>query len=387
MNSIYLDHNATTPVHPEVLEAMLPFLREGFGNPSSLHEFGQMARRGVDRAREQVAKLIHAKPAEIVFVSGGTEAANHALQGAAEQRTEGQGHIITTSIEHHAVLNTCRHLERKGYSVTFLPVDSKGRIDVQQACDAFREDTFLVSIMLANNDVGTIQPLKEIASAARDRGILVHTDAVQAVGKIPIDVKELTVDLLSISAHKMYGPKGVGALFIRSGISIPPFIQGGNHERKRRGGTENVPAIVGFGKTCEIIQSEGAQIAAHTAMLRDKLKNSIIERINCATINSPDEDCLPNTLSVSFGDFDGEILMMSLDLEGIAVSTGSACSSGSSEPSHVLDAMGKSPEETRGSLRFSLGRTNTEAEIDDTITALEEVTSHLFDTYPPAESQ
>ncbi|MFH1998737.1 MAG: cysteine desulfurase family protein [Planctomycetota bacterium] len=381
MNSIYLDHNATTPIHPEVVDAMLPFLREGFGNPSSLHEYGQVARRAVDRAREQVAGLIHAEPNEIVFVSGGTEADNHALRGVIKET----GHIITSAIEHHAVLNTCQYLERMGFAVTYLPVDEEGRIDVEQSVAAFRDDTLLVSVMLANNEVGSIQPVKEIAAAARNRDILMHTDAIQAVGKMPVNVKELGVDLLSISSHKLYGPKGIGALYIRQGTDVSSLIVGGNHERKRRGGTENVPAIVGFGKACEIAEKECAIIAAHTSSLRDHLQQQILKRIHGTRVNGPLENRLPNTLNISFDDFDGEILLMSLDLEGIAVSTGSACASGSSEPSHVLRAMGKNPEQTRGSLRFSLGRDNTQAEIDAAIKTLEEVTIHLMDAYPPTD--
>jgi len=382
MRRIYLDHNATTALHPDVLAEILPYLREVFGNPSSIHWFGQEARRAVDCARQQVADLIGANPDEIVFTSGGTEADNHAIRGAAGPNAGSRLHIVTTSIEHHAVLNTCRHLDRRGFRVTCLPVDGNGLVDPEAVEAAITADTVLVTVILANNDVGTIQPIRDIARLAKERGVLMHTDAVQAAGKIPVDVRALDVDLLSLSGHKLYGPKGIGALYIRRSVSIDPFIHGGHHERRRRAGTENVPAIVGFGKACEIAGEELDSAPPRIAALRDRLQQGIEERIEHVQLNGHPVHRLPNTLNVSFSFVDGESLLMNLDLMGVAASTGSACTSGSIEPSHVLTAMGRSAEQAQGSLRFSLGRGNTVEEVDFTINALVDVVGRLREISP-----
>lgn len=382
MRRIYLDHNATTAVHPAVLEEMLPYLREVFGNPSSIHWFGQEARRAVDRARQQVADLIGAEPNEIVFTSGGTEAINHAIRGAVDKEEGCSRHIITSSIEHQAVLSTCRYQEGRGFQVTCLVVDECGVVDPASAAAAITDDTVLITIMLANNEVGTIQPLQEIAETAKERGILVHTDAVQAVGKIPVNVQQLGVDLLSLSGHKIYGPKGIGALYIRRGVKVAPLIYGGHHERNRRAGTENVPGIVGFGKACEMAREELDQNAARVAALRDRLEKGILSQIPHVQLNGYPEYRLPNTLNVSFSFVEGESLLMNLDLMGIAVSAGSACTSGTSEPSHVLTAMGRSPEQANGSIRFSLGWGTTDEDVDDTVKALVEIVGKLRELSP-----
>ncbi|MHC4779915.1 MAG: cysteine desulfurase NifS [Planctomycetota bacterium] len=378
MRRIYLDHNASTPVRPEVVDEMLPLLRGTFGNPSSIHWFGQEAKRAMDKARERVAELINAEPREIVFTSGGTEADNHAIRGVVEASGVTKNHVITTAVEHHAVLSTSQRLEKSGVPVTVLPVDGAGRIDPAEVDRAIREDTALVTVMLANNDVGTIQPLKEITEIARERGVLVHTDAVQAVGKIPLDVKELGVDFLSMSGHKIYGPKGVGALFMRRGARAESLLHGGHHERRRRAGTENVPSIAGFGKACELARigfEEGAP--QHLARLRDGLQQSITEKIPHVLLNGHRELRLPNTLNMSFLFVEGESLLMNLDVKGIAVSTGSACTSGTLEPSHVLMALGRKAEEAHGSLRFSLGRDNTAEDMETTVNVLVEVVEKL----------
>ena len=382
MSRIYLDHNATTPVHPAVLEEMLPYLRDVFGNPSSIHWFGQEARQAVDRARQRVADLIGAEPNEIVFTSGGTEAINYALRGAVDKEEGCSRHIITSQVEHQAVLNTCDYLEGKGFQVTYLPVDECGVVDPESAVAAITDDTVLITVMLANNEVGTIQPLQKITGTAKERGILVHTDAVQAVGKIPVNVQQLGVDLLSISGHKIYGPKGIGALYIRRGVKVTPLIYGGHHERNRRAGTENVPAIVGLGKACEIAGEELEQSAARVAALRDRLEEGILLQIPHVQLNGHPEYRLPNTSNVSFSFIEGESLLMNLDLMDIAVSTGSACASGTSNPSHVLTAMGLGPEQGQGSMRFSLGRGTTEADVDATVKALVEVVGKLRELSP-----
>ncbi|MFH1144713.1 MAG: cysteine desulfurase NifS [Candidatus Eisenbacteria bacterium] len=385
MSRIYLDHNATTPLDPLVLDEMLPYLRDRFGNASSVHEAGREARRAVEQARERVAALIHADPAEIVFTSGGTEADNHALRGVfAKGGRDGdeRPHLITSAIEHPAVLNTAQMLEKRGYGVTYLPVDARGRIDVAAVAGAIRSETRLISVMLANNEVGTLQPVAELAPQARERKILLHTDGVQALGRIAIDVRALGVDLLSMSSHKIYGPQGVGALFIRRGVSVGPLIVGGHQERRRRGGTENVAGIVGFGKACELCGQGLEQNAARTAALRDRLEQAILRRIPHATINGHPTHRLPNTLNAAFRFVEGEALLINLDFEGVAVSTGSACSSGDLKPSHVLIAMGISPVDAHGSLRFSLGRTTTEAEIDAALEVLVRVVERVRSMSP-----
>lgn len=380
MNRIYLDHNATTPVDPAVLEAMLPYLREAYGNASSVHEPGRVAREAVDRAREQVAHLIGAEPREIVFTSGGTEADNQAVRGVLElARTPDNrpGHVITSAIEHPAVLNTCQYVAKQGVAVTYLPVDATGRVKLEELAPALTPETVLVSVMLANNEVGTIQPVGEIAPLAHAKGVTVHTDAVQGLGRIPVNVGDLGVDLLTISGHKIYGPKGIGALYVRRGTRIAPLLYGGHHEKRRRAGTENVPAIVGFGRACEIAGERLAEVAAREARLRDRLQEGILARVPHTQVNGHLTERLPNTVNVGFAFVEGESLLMNLDLEGIAVSTGSACSSGDLKPSHVLLAMGLDHATAHGTLRFSLGRANTEFEIDATIDAVARVVERV----------
>lgn len=379
MRRIYLDHNATTPVRPDVLREMMPYLQGRFGNASSFHAPGQAAREAVEQARRRVADLIGAEPREIIFTSGGTEADNLAIRGTVERAAQGKRrpHIVTSAIEHPAVLNTCQHLEKSGCVVSYVPVDGSGLVHPDSVARAVTQETLLVSIMLANNEIGTIQPVAEIARMAREKGVLVHTDAVQAVGRLPVDVRELGVDLLSISAHKIYGPKGVGALYVRRGVRLAPMLYGGHHERNLRAGTENVPAIAGFGKACEIAAAELPSVAQREATLRDKLERGILECIPHMRVNGDRRQRLPNTLNVGVAFVEGEALLVNLDLEGIAIATGSACSSGSLKPSHVQLAIGRSHEQAHGSLRFSLGRETTEEEIDITIEALERVVQKL----------
>lgn len=364
MKRIYMDHSATTPVAPEVLEAMLPYFRERYGNASSLHEFGREAREAVESARERLASLIGANPEEIYFTSGGTESDNMALKGVALRwRSKGR-HIITTSIEHPAVLEVCRALERLGFDVTYVPVDSQGIVDPLDIERSIRDDTILISVMHANNEIGTIQPIERIAEIARSRGILFHTDAVQTVGKIPVNVNRLGVDLLSISSHKFYGPKGVGALYVRKGTKIESITQGGGHERGLRSGTENVPGIVGMGRAAElaseIMESEIERLTA----LRDRLKAFVLSNIEDSWLNGHPTKRLPSNLNFGFGRVEGESLLLYLDSKGIAVSTGSACSSKKLEPSHVLLALGLEPVRCHGSLRITLGRDNTRDDVD-----------------------
>lgn len=374
MRRVYLDYNATTPLDGEVLQQMLPYLQDHFGNPSSIHWFGQQARRAVDLARAQVADLIGADPSEIVFCSGGTEADNLAISGAVPQR---EGHLITSAVEHPAVLSTCQALQQQGVRVTTLPVDGEGRVNPRDVADSIAEDTALISVMLANNDVGTLQPVAEIAALARQRGILMHTDAVQAAGKLPVDVQQLDVDLLSLSGHKIHGPKGCGALYLRRGVQIASLLHGGAHERGRRAGTENVASIVGLGRACQLARSRVDDDARRQAELRDRLQQGILDRIEGARVNGHPVHRLPNTLNVSFDGIDGEDLQMSLDLMGIAVSTGSACASGTTEPSHVLTAMGRSQTEARGAIRLSVGRGTTDEEVKITLDALVALTRRL----------
>ncbi len=370
MKRIYLDHNATTPVEPSVLEAMLPYFSGDFGNASSIHTFGQRARAAVETAREQVAALLNARPQEIVFTSGGTESDNHAIFGvfasAARAATSSTAipHIITSSIEHEAVLNTCQALEKQGVSLTYLPVDRAGLIDPEAVREAIRHETMLITLMHANNELGTVQPLKEIGRIAAEADVCFHTDAVQSVGKIPVDVKELQLDLLSLSGHKLYAPKGVGALFIKGGTRLRQFLYGGHHQRGFRPGTENVPGIVGLGKAAELarlsLQSDAARIAA----LRHRLEQGLLARVPDTQANAARAPRTPNTCNVTFSGIEGEALIIALDLKGLACSTGAACSSGAVEPSHVLTAIGLSAPEARATIRFSLGRHTAESEID-----------------------
>ena len=382
MKRIYLDHNSTTPLHPGVLEAMLPYYKEAFGNPSTIYSFGQETRKATDEAREKVANLIGASPEEIIFTSGGTEADNVALKGVAAALEKKGKHIVTSSIEHHAVLSTLKYLEKRGYKVSFLPVDEHGWLDPREVEEAITSQTVLISVMHANNEVGTIEPISEIGEIAQKAGIYLHTDAVQTIGKIKVNVDDLKVDLLSLSAHKFYGPKGAGALYVRKGTRIHPLLHGGYQERRRRAGTENVAGIVGLGKAAEIASKEMVQQSRRESNLRDRLEKMIRENINHCQLNGHPTQRLPNTLNVSFGFIEGESLILNLDLKGIAVSTGSACTSGSLEPSHVLMAMGVAPEIAQGSIRFSLGRDNRKEDIDYTVENLVEIVTRLREMSP-----
>ncbi len=364
---IYLDHNATTPTDKRVLEVMLPYFCDDFGNASSLHRFGQRAHVALEDARTQVASILGAEEKEIVFTSGGSESNNHAIKGAAYLHQDKGRHIITCAVEHPAVLNTCEHLQKRGFDVTYISVDKRGMLDLNNLEDAIRKDTILVTIMHANNEVGTIQPIAEISKLVEKRGVLFHTDAVQAVGKLETDVNKLGVDMLSLSAHKLYGPKGVGALYVRSGVELMPLIHGGYHEKGRRAGTENLPGIVGLGKACEICMAEMKEESKRLTMLRERLWQGFSSRISETVLLGHSTKRLPGTLAVSFKYVEGESVLLNLDLEGIAVSSGSACASGSIEPSHVLIAMGVPPELARGGIRLSLGRGNTEEQINRVI--------------------
>lgn len=377
MKRVYLDHNATTPTHPEVVKAILPYFKEVFGNASSVHQFGQQARKAIDEAREKIANFIGASPKEIVFTSGGTEANNFALKGVVYANEKKGKHIITSSMEHHAVLNPCKYLEKKGFKVTYLPVDKYGLVDPEEVRKAVTKETILISIIHANNEVGTIEPITEIGKIAKEIGIYFHTDAAQTVGKIPVNVNELNIDLLSLSGHKIYGPKGIGVLYIRKGTRIQPLIQGGHHELNRRAGTENVPAIVGLGKAIEIAKATMEKESMRLTNLRNRLCSGIGEKIDYVRLNGHPGKRLPNTLNMSFEFVEGESMILNLDLKGIAVSTGSACTSGSLEPSHVLKAMRVDPAVAQGSIRFSLGKDNTEEDIDYVLEVLPEIVSRL----------
>lgn len=387
---VYLDYNATTPVAPAVLQAMLPFLGDDFGNAGSVHTPGQRARAAVEHARESVAALIEAKPSEIVFTSGGTEADNLALFGSVAASTKPQKHVVTTAIEHHAILHSCEELERQGIEVTIVPVrqsrDSQGVVDPEEIRRALRPETVLISVMHANNELGVIQPIEEIGRIAAEAGVRFHCDAVQSAGKVPLDVSRLGVDLLSISAHKFCGPKGVGALYVRSGIPLAPRFFGGHAERDRRPGTENVPGIVGIGKAAELARTLLAEDTTRIGALRDRLETALLERVSGARVNGDRVHRVPNTSNMSFPGAGGEALLISLDLQGIACSTGAACSSGSTEPSHVLLAAGLSRDDARSSLRFSLGRPTTSEEIDYAISVIPSVVARIR-ALSPRESQ
>ncbi|MBI2873689.1 MAG: cysteine desulfurase NifS [Firmicutes bacterium] len=364
MRRVYLDHSATTPVRPEVLEAMLPYLKENFGNASSIHSFGQDARRAVEEAREKTAQAIGADPKEIVFTSGGTESDNLAIRGVALAKEKKGRHIITSAVEHHAVLDTCEQLEKQGFTVTRVGVDADGIVDPAEVESALRDDTILITIMHANNEVGSIQPIAEISRLAREREITFHVDAVQSLGKIPVKVDELGIDLVSLSGHKIYGPKGTGALYIRKGTKFKPLFHGGGQERKLRPGTENVPGIVAFGRAVELAVHELPEEARRLEVLRDRLMDGLLQRISELKVNGSRIKRLPHNVNVSVIYVEGESLILCLDMEGIAVSSGSACTSGSLEPSHVLRAMGIAHEVAHGSLRMTLGRDNTTEDVD-----------------------
>ncbi len=386
MKPVYLDHNATTPVRPEVAEAMRPFLGAAFGNPNSIHRFGREARAAVEEARARAAALIGAaEPEEILFTSGGTESDNWALRGTIAA-AGGGGHIVTTAVEHHAVLDTCKALEEAGVEVTYVPPDGRGRVAAEAVAGAIRPGTCLVSVMWGNNEVGTLQPIAEIARACRERGVPFHTDAVQAVGKAPIEADALGIDFLSASGHKINGPKGVGFLYARKGARLLPLITGGPQERDLRSGTENVPGIVGLGEACRLAREEGAASARGLAALRDRLESEVLERIPDAVVNGDPAHRLPGTSNLSFPGTEGETLLIRLDLEGIAVSTGAACSSGSTEPSHVLLAMGLPKDVVRGSLRFSLGWGNTGADVDRLLEVLPEAVRRVRAMAPRARA-
>jgi len=375
---IYFDHNATTPVDPAVVDRMRAVLSEDFGNASSVHHFGQRAKGVLDDARSAVAALIGGEPSEVVFTSGGTEADNFALRGAAEAlEPTGRRHLIATGIEHEAVLNTLKALSRRGWTTTLLPVDRSGIVSVDALTDALTDNTAVVSVMHANNEIGTVQPIAALAEAAHARGAVFHTDAVQSVAKIPVDTRRLGVDLLSLSAHKFYGPKGAGALWIKRGTRVSAILTGGKHERNRRAGTENEPAIAGYGVAAQLATIKLATESPRLAALRDRLEETILLRVNGTAINGVRDPRVPNTTNISFEGIEAESLLIALDLEGIAVSTGSACSSGTLEPSHVLRAMGLPAHRTQNSIRISLGSGNTDAEIDYFLERLPQVVGKL----------
>ena len=384
MLRIYLDNNATTPVLPEVLEAMRPYFGERFGNASSIHHHGQETRAAVERARDAVARLLGCRVAEVVFTSGGTEGDNLAIAGL----TSAGDHVVTSSIEHHAVLLTCKHLEENGCEVTYVPVDGRGQVDPDDVRRALRPNTKLISIMMANNETGVLQPVEEIGKIAVEADVYFHTDAVQAAGKVPIDVKRIACDLLSISGHKMHAPQGVGALYVRRGTHLRPLFFGGRHERSRRAGTENVPGIVGLGKAAELAM-QGFEHSDDKKMstLRDRLQRGILAQAEEAGVNGEGAPRVPNTSNIYFDHIEGEAMVISLDLKGLAVSTGAACSSGAIEPSHVLVAMGLRADRARASIRFSLGKQSTEEEVDIALALVPETVARLRELSPVYKRQ
>jgi cysteine desulfurase len=386
---IYLDYNATTPVAPAVLDAMLPYFSDAYGNAASIHTVGQKARGAIETAREQVAELIGARPSEIIFTSGGTESDNHAIFGMFDPAKYANAHLISTVIEHEAVLNACEELARRGVKVTFLSVDKNGQIDPQELRATLKTfpSTALISIMHANNELGTVQPLEQIAQIAAEADIYFHTDAVQSAGKLPIDLAALGVDLLSISAHKLYGPKGVGALYVRTGTPLKQFFYGGHHQRGFRPGTENVAGIVGLGKAAQLASASLTNDAAHTRALRDDLENGLLQRVPNSRVNAASAPRTPNTTNILFPGVDGEALLIALDLKGLACSIGAACSSGAVEPSHVLTAIGLPANEARSSLRFSLGRPTIRAEIDFALNIIPRTVAQLRSLSPTYQKE
>jgi cysteine desulfurase len=379
---VYLDYAATTPIRPEVFQAMEPYLTKEFGNPSSIHHFGKQARIAIEEAREKIAKALGAKNEEIIFTSGGTESNNMALKGVAYALSDKGKHIITSSIEHHAILEPCHFLEKLGFEITYLPVDKEGFIDPDSLRKAIRKDTILISIMHANNEIGTIEPIEELTKIAKEYEIYFHTDAVQTVGHIPVNVDKLGVDLLSISAHKFYGPKGIGALYIRKGTKLHPLIHGGEQEQRKRAGTENVAGIVGMGKAIEISILELDNERERLINLRDYFIKEVEKRIEEVYLNGPREIRLPNNINFSFAYIEGESILLNLDLEGIAISTGSACSSASLEPSHVLSSIGLPIELAHSAVRFTLGHYTTKEDLDYTLEVLEKTVKRLRDISP-----
>jgi cysteine desulfurase len=379
MRRVYLDNNATSPLLPEVFEAMRPYFLEKFGNASSIHQQGQQARAAVEQARESVADLLNCRPAEVVFTSGGTEGDNLALFGLVKPGD----HVITSAIEHHAVLNTCKRLESIGCEVTYLPVDGQALVDPDDVKRAIRPTTKLISIIYANNETGVLQDVKAIGKIAAEADVYFHTDAVQAAGKVPIDVKDIGCDLLTLTAHKMHGPQGIGALYVRKGTLLQPMIYGGRHERSRRAGTENLPGIVGLGKAAEIARlgfSDGS--VERMASLRDRLQYTLVETIDQVALNSGAAPRVANTTNIVFDCLEGEAMVIALDLKGLSVSTGAACSSGAIEPSHVLTAMGLSPDHARASIRFSVGKQNSADDIDFALQLIPEVVTRLRELSP-----
>lgn len=378
----YFDHAATTPVDPRVLQKMLPYFTENFGNPNSQHACGRRAAAAVDEARDTVASLIGAKPSEIYFTSGGTESDNWALRGAAHANAERGKHLIVSAVEHPAMISTAKELQKEGFEVTFAAVDEFGKVDLQKLKDSIRPDTTFIGVMTANNEIGTIQPIAEISALARERGIIFFTDAVQAAGALKLNVKEPTVDMLSFSGHKFYGPKGVGVLYVRSGVRVGKIITGGHQERSMRGGTTNVPGIVGLAEAFRLANEEMAQNNAHVSAIRDRFIARVLREIPYVKLNGHPKDRLPNNANFSFRYIEGESLLFSLDLAGIAVSSGSACSSGSLEPSHVLLATGLPEGLAHGSIRFSFGKENTAEQIDIAVEKLKEIVVRLRNLSP-----
>jgi cysteine desulfurase len=382
VRSVYLDYNATTPVHPEVVDAMLPFLRERFGNPSSIHGFGQDAKQALEDSRKTVAAALGARPDEIVFTSGATEADNIAVTGVASAQCKKGLHIITSKIEHHAVLAACENLASIGFEISEVPCDSGGMVDPGDIKRAIRNDTILITIMHVNNEIGTILPIEEIGEIARERGVIFHTDAVQSIGKVPLDLKGMSVDLLSMSGHKIYGPKGVGLLYVKRGTALKPLVFGGGHERNRRAGTENLAGIVGLAKAVELVTRDIEGHNGRMSALRDKLEKGLASSVSHIQVNGDVSRRVSSTSNISFEFVEGESLLLSLDMEGIAVSSGSACSSGSMDPSHVLLAMGVSPEIAQGSLRISLGRDTKDEDIDYVLEVLPRIVERMRSMSP-----
>ena len=382
MRQVYLDNSATTPLDERVFEAMRPYYTEEFGNASSIHSWGQRARSAVENARSQVAGLIGANTSEVIFTSGGTESSNTTLRGVATRNRSKGTHIITTTIEHSAVLRTCEQLGKEGFRLSYVPVDRQGVVRLDRLKEAIEAETILISVMHANNEIGAIEPVDEIAGLTKEAGIFFHTDAVQAVGKIPVNVQKANVDLLSLSAHKLHGPKGVGALFVKRGTVMDPLMHGGTHERSRRAGTLNVAGIVGMGKACELAHAALEDLNSRVRSLRDKLETGILKGIPETVVNGSTTHRLPHLTNISFRHLEGEALLISLDLQEVAVSTGSACSSGAVEPSHVLTALGIAPKLRDSAIRFSLSRMNTEEDIDYVLQILPQIVERMREVSP-----